>query len=87
MVNQTKLVSLIEAMMNVFTGFFISWAVWVLIVAPLYGFDAGYAKALGITTIFTVSSLIRAYIIRRWFNDSTHIGAEAVGRMVLRYIR
>lgn len=77
---QTKLVSLIEAMMNVFTGFFISWMVWVVIVAPLYGFDAGYAKALGITTIFTVSSLLRAYIIRRWFNNSQERGAEAVGR-------
>ena len=63
--HQTKLVSLIEANMNVFTGFFISWAVWVFIVAPLYDFDAGYVKALSITCIFTVSSLIRAYIIRR----------------------
>ena len=87
MVNQTKLVSLIEAMMNVLTGFWISWAVWIFIVVPLFGFDAGYIKAFSITTIFTVSSLARAYIIRRWFNDSTHIGAEAVGRMVLRYIR
>ena len=87
MVNQTKLVSLIESMMNVFTGFWISWAVWIFIVVPLFDFDAGYVKAFSITTIFTVSSLARAYIIRRWFNDSTHIGAEAVGRMILRYIR
>jgi len=84
---QTKLVSLIEAMMNVFTGFFISWAVWLVIVAPLFGYDTGYAKAFGITTIFTISSLLRAYIIRRWFNDSSHIGAEHIGRLILRYIK
>jgi hypothetical protein len=63
----------------VFSGFFISWAVWVYIVAPLYGFDAGYVKALSITCIFTVSSLIRSFVIRRWFNNTTKHGAENIG--------
>lgn len=85
--DQTRLVSLIESMMNVFTGFFVSWAVWVLLVAPLFGFDAGYARALGITSIFTISSLMRAYVIRRWFNNSTERGAEAVGRWLKNNLR
>jgi len=54
--------------------------VWVVLVAPLYGFDAGYLKALGITSIFTVSSLLRAFIIRRWFNNTNKHGAEALGK-------
>ncbi len=77
---QTRLVSFIEAFMNVFTGFFISWAVWVIIVAPLYGFDAGMARALGITSIFTVASISRAYIIRRFFNNGWNLLAVTIAK-------
>ena len=84
---QSRLVSGIEASLNVLSGFFISWAVWVYLVAPLYGFDAGYVKALGITCIFTVSSLLRAFVIRRWFNNANKHGAEAVGRWLAAHFK
>jgi membrane protein implicated in regulation of membrane protease activity len=66
---QTKKGSALEATLNVLSGFFISWAVWVWVVAPLYGYETGYVKAISITMIFTVSSLIRSYLWRRFFNN------------------
>ncbi len=75
---QTRLVSFIEASLNVFSGFFISLAVWIFIVAPLFGIDVTYAGNLAITSIFTVSSLLRAFVIRRWFNNSAYNGATAI---------
>ncbi len=72
---QSRLVSFIEANMNVFSGFFISLAVWIFFVAPLYDIEVTYAQNLEITCIFTVSSLIRSYIIRRFFNNEWHMVA------------
>jgi hypothetical protein len=49
-----------ETICNVGLGFFISWAVLDWIVSPLYGWQT--------TAIFTVTSIIRQYAIRRLFN-------------------
>jgi membrane protein implicated in regulation of membrane protease activity len=68
---QSRLASFLEAKANVISGFFISWMVWVLIVAPLYDYETSFFKGFTITCIFTVSSLIRSYVIRRWFNKQT----------------
>jgi len=81
---QTKLVSGIEASLNVLSGFFISWAVWVWVVAPLFGFDTGYVKALSITCIFTVSSLARAYLIRRFFTNGWNMLAVEIAKNLVK---
>jgi len=54
------------------SGFLISWAAWVFIVAPFFGlpFDAG--ASFGITVFFTFLSLSRTYVIRRFFNGNFH---------------
>ena len=70
--NQSRLTSLVEASLNIATGFFISWGMWAWVVAPLYGFDYAHTQALSITCIFTVTSLLRSYIIRRFFNNGWH---------------
>ena len=75
---QSKLESLVEANLNVFSGFFISWGMWVFVVAPLYGFNNGAMTSLSITAIFTVTSLVRAYIIRRWFNNGLALAAKGL---------
>jgi hypothetical protein len=68
---QGRLASFVEANMNVMSGFFISWMVWLFVVAPLFNYDTGFFKGFLITSIFTVSSLLRAYIIRRIVNWHT----------------
>ncbi len=80
---QTRLVSFIEAALNTFSGFFISLAVWIFVVAPLFGIDVTYSSNIAITSIFTVSSLLRSFVIRRWFNNSARNGAEAIATRVL----
>jgi uncharacterized membrane protein (DUF485 family) len=66
-VNQTRLGSLIEAVVNVLIGFGINFAAN-LLVLPLFGFNVSPGQAFGIGLIFTVISIARSYAIRRWFN-------------------
>ena len=65
---QTYWESLLEAKTNIAIGFVISWAVWVVIVGPLFDFPFKPAQSVGITCVFTVTSLMRQYAVRRWFN-------------------
>lgn len=69
---QSRLESAIETVLQVATGFWISFLVWTLIVAPLYGIPYSGLQGLSITGIFTVSSLLRMYTIRRFFNNGYH---------------
>jgi hypothetical protein len=64
---QSRLHSFIEAWANVVIGFGINFSAN-LVVLPLFGFNVGAAQAFGIGVIFTVISLLRSYVIRRWFN-------------------
>lgn len=65
---QTRRDSLIESFLNIGSGFFISLAVWVYIVGPLFEIETKATENLAITSIFTVSSIIRSYVWRRIFN-------------------
>lgn len=64
---QTKLGSFVEAWANIVVGFSINWCANILVL-PLFGFDVTGAQAFGIGVIFTVISLVRSYVLRRWFN-------------------
>lgn len=65
--NQTRLGSLIEVCINIAIGFAINW-VANMFVMPLYGFEITGGQAFTMGLIFTVISVARSYIIRRWFN-------------------
>jgi hypothetical protein len=65
---QTKLHSLIEASLNTASGFVLSWCMWIWLVAPLFGIQSDAKQSFWITTIFTVTSVIRSYIWRRAAN-------------------
>lgn len=69
--NQTRIGSLIEAVVNVLIGFSINY-VANLLVLPLFGFAVSAGQAFGIGLIFTVISVARSYAIRRWFNAHLH---------------
>ena len=69
---QTKLSSFIEAWVNVAIGFAINFTAN-LIVLPLFGFStltAGVAFHIGL--VYTVISVARSYVVRRWFNAWLH---------------
>lgn len=64
---QTRLQSLIEAWMNVLVGIGVALLTQI-IVFPLFGIHASFGQNLGLTIVFTAVSLVRSYLLRRWFN-------------------
>lgn len=64
---QTRKGSVAEAVANTAVGWTINFTAN-LIVLPLFGFDVTVADAFGIGVIFTVISLARSYVLRRFFN-------------------
>lgn len=65
--SQTKLGSFVEAWANIAVGFSINFCAN-LIVLPWFGFNVTPHAAFGIGIVFTVISLVRSYVLRRWFN-------------------
>ena len=64
---QTRTKSLIETTTQLGIGFFVSMMMWRVVVGPILGHDGTYAEAFWITAVFTVSSFIRHYFVRRGF--------------------
>ena len=64
---QTKFGSFVEAWANIAVGFTINFTANMLVL-PLFGFNVTGTQAFGIGLIFTVISLARQYVLRRWFN-------------------
>ena len=73
--NQTRLGSLIEALFNVAIGFAINFVANMAIL-PLIGFHITPAQNLFIGALYTVISVCRSYVIRRWFNARLHAAAQ-----------
>lgn len=69
--NQTKLGSLIESMMNIAIGYGVALLSQIAIF-PMFGINVSLSTNLLIGAWFTAISLIRSYIIRRWFNAMLH---------------
>lgn len=66
--NQTRLGSLFESLINVFIGFWINFAAN-LLVLPLVGFNITIGENFFIGFLYTLISVARSYVIRRWFNQ------------------
>lgn len=64
---QSKKHSLIESFTNVFIGYIVA-LLSQLAVFPLFDINVPFTDNLLIGAYFTVISLVRSYIIRRWFN-------------------
>jgi NhaP-type Na+/H+ or K+/H+ antiporter len=64
---QTRLGSFIESILNILIGYWIAILSQVLIF-PFFGIQIPLKSNLWIGFWFTIVSLIRSYIIRRWFN-------------------
>lgn len=66
--SQTKLSSFAEAWVNIGVGFSLNWCCNMLFL-PLFGFNVTGGQAFQIGVLFTAISLIRSYVLRRFFNS------------------
>lgn len=65
---QSKRQSLIETLTSVFVGWLIG-VILNLTILPLFDYNITVVDSLWVSLIFTVVSVIRGYVIRRWFNS------------------
>lgn len=63
---QSRAMSMIEAIVNVLIGFWISMAVQAL-VYPAFGIRTSFSTDFGIAAIFTLVSIARSFVMRRVF--------------------
>ena len=75
--SQSKRGSFIEACVNVLIGYGINFTANALIL-PHFGFNITLAQNLQIGVLFTVISVARSYVIRRWFNKHIARWAERI---------
>jgi hypothetical protein len=68
--SQTKQHSILESLVNVAIGYSIV-LLSQLLIFPLYNVHLPIQDNIAIGIWFTVISLIRSYVLRRWFNKIT----------------
>ena len=76
---QTHLGSLIESLMNVAIG----WGVALIsqiVLFPMFEIHIPLSSNLWLSAWFTVISIARSYVVRRWFNSRLHSIAQAMTR-------
>lgn len=73
--NQTRLQSLIETVINTLIGFILSFIAWP-VAAFLFDMPYTHGQHFGIVMFFTVISVARGYVIRRWFNARLKLTAS-----------
>lgn len=76
---QSRLGSLIEALAHTVIGFIFS-VLLSMVVYPMFGHTFTLAQNIGITAIFTVASIGRGYVIRRWFESRIHKAAMKLSK-------
>lgn len=64
---QTRLGSLVESLANIAVGYVVALLSQIAIF-PLFDIHVPFSSNLWIGAWFTVISLVRSYVIRRWFN-------------------
>ena len=65
---QSKKDSLIESLTSTTIGVIIG-ILLNLTILPVFGYPVSLSDSLLISIIFTIVSVVRSYIIRRWFNS------------------
>ena len=65
--SQSKALSAIESLANVAVGYGVA-LLSQLLVFPMFGIHIPFSSNLAIGAWFTVISLARSYVLRRWFN-------------------
>ncbi len=63
--------------MNTFIGFIVSYAAWPP-AAAMFDMPYSHGQHFGIVLFFTVLSVVRGYVLRRWFNARLHKAVVAL---------
>lgn len=79
--NQTKLGSLIEASANTLIGLVVAF-ISQLIIFPMVGIYVPLSTNIEISFYFTIVSVVRSYVLRRWFNARLHAAAIRLAEQV-----
>jgi hypothetical protein len=74
---QSRLSSFIESIVNIAIGYFVA-LLSQIVVFPLFDIHVSMSTNLGIGAWFTAISLVRSYVIRRWFNAMIRKNIERV---------
>lgn len=77
--NQTRLGSLIESLMNIVIGFGVA-LVSQIVVFPMFGIHVPLSSNFAIGAWFTAISLVRSFVIRRWFNARLQRAAASIAK-------
>lgn len=77
---QSKVESLIEACLNVGSGFVIAALFMHFVITPLFNLQTNAGENLTITVLFTFISIARGYAWRRFFATEVH-------RAVVKFVR
>ena len=64
---QSRLMSLIESLTNVAIGMVVSFF-GQIVVSHWYNLPLNFAQNMQIVAFFTVLSVARSFVVRRWFN-------------------
>lgn len=78
---QTRLGSFIEVCINIAIGFTINF-VMNLTIFPLFGWNISIGENLLLGVIYTVVSVIRGYMVRRYFETRIQRAAKRIARYV-----
>jgi hypothetical protein len=71
---QSRTMSLVEVVTSSLIGFVVSiWANYAVL--PLFGFQVKLSESFAITLIFMVISIVRSYLVRRFF--ASHVARFA----------
>lgn len=62
----SRKIHLLESILNVASGFAVSTCIY-LFVLPLMGWHFNLGQSIGLTALFTVTSVLRSYLWRRFF--------------------
>lgn len=73
--SQTRLGSFYETCMNVVIGWTVALSSQ-LVIFPMVGINIPLSTNIEIGAWFTLISLVRSYVIRRWFNAKLHRAAQ-----------
>ena len=79
--SQTKIESLIESLVNVVIGLVVGLATQ-LITFYFYDIKVSWATTLSLLGWFTIASIARSYIVRRWFNERLRRGIHNITQSI-----
>lgn len=78
---QSKLGSMIEVLVNILIGFAINFVANMFIL-PYFGFDISFGTNIKIGLAYTIVSIVRSYVIRRYFEKLLHAASQKVASKI-----